>query len=310
MYWLIFALSNAFFEGLKDILGKLTLNKHNNEYITSFFFRLVPVPFLFIFLLFTGFPQLGEQFYLALLISGSINVATTLLYFKAIKYSDLSVSIPLISFTPVFLLITSPLILGEFPTFIGYIGVLLIFLGAYLLNISKFKKGPLEPIRSLLKEKGPRYILLVAFLWSISASYDKVGVLNSSPIFWVLSVCIFTSLALLPIMLFKTSSKTVMSTLKNNFLGLFLVGFVSMISLISQMIAVSMTLVSYAVSVKRSSSLVVIGLSYFILKEKNIKDKLIGALIMVIGVIVINFSWYFIKYINQLKKIILCQLTL
>jgi drug/metabolite transporter (DMT)-like permease len=42
---------------------------------------------------------------------------------KALQYGDLSLIGPLIALTPVFLLITSPFMVGEYPHFYGYIGV-------------------------------------------------------------------------------------------------------------------------------------------------------------------------------------------
>ena len=43
---------------------------------------------------------------------------------------------------------------GEFPSNQGLVGVLLIVIGAYILNIVKARKGILKPFFALVKEKG------------------------------------------------------------------------------------------------------------------------------------------------------------
>src|SRR3990167_6087725 len=197
MLWFIFSFLTAFFESLKDVFSKKSL-KNIDEYVVSWSLRFFALPFLVPLLFFIEIPSLGNKFWLALLIGGSLNVITTILYMKAIKHSDLSITVPMVTFTPLFLLLTSPLIVGEFPSFFGLIGVLLIVAGSYTLNIKQRHEGYLAPFKALLKEKGPKLMLLVAFIWSITSIIDKIGVQNSSPIFWVIAINIFITLTLLP----------------------------------------------------------------------------------------------------------------
>ncbi len=135
--------------------------------------------------IYTGIPALNTQFAIALLIGGSINAVTTILYIKAIKVSDLSLTVPLVALTPLFMLLTSPLIVGEYPNFFDYIGILLIVTGSYLLNIKEKSQGYLAPFKALLKEPGPKMMLIVAFLWSIAIKRTSVlmGVLFGHFIF-------------------------------------------------------------------------------------------------------------------------------
>lgn len=173
MLWFIFSFFTAFFESLKDVFSKKSL-KNVDEYVVSWALRFFALPFLIPLLFFVDIPSLDNQFWTALLVSGSLNVIATILYMKAIKHSDLSITVPMVTFTPLFLLFTSPLIVGEFPSFFGLIGVLLIVLGSYTLNIKQRHEGYLVPFKALLKETGPKLMLLVAFIWSITSNFDKV----------------------------------------------------------------------------------------------------------------------------------------
>ena len=195
MLWFIFAFLTALFEATKDVLSKKSL-KDIDEYVVAWSLPCFALPFLLPILLFTAIPPLGERFWLALVTGGTLYAFTLVLYMKALKSSDLSITVPMLTFTPLFLLITSPLMVGEFPGIFGLIGIFLIVTGSYLLNINHSKKSRSQgyrnryfaPFKALLKEKGPRLMLVVAFIWSMTANIDKIGLQNSSPLFWVIAV--------------------------------------------------------------------------------------------------------------------------
>lgn len=287
MLWFIFSFFTALFESLKDVFSKKSL-KNVDEYIVSWSLRFFALPFLLPLLFFIEIPSLGNKFWLALLVSGSLNVVATIFYMKAIKHSDLSITVPMVTFTPLFLLLTSPLIVAEFPTFFGLIGVLLIVLGSYTLNIKQRHEGYLVPFRALLKEIGPKLMLLVAFIWSITSNFDKIGVQNSSPIFWAISVNIFIILVMLPIMLYK--SRGSIQNIRTNYKALFPIGLFSALTLIFQMTAINLTLVAYVISIKRTSAVMSVLFGHLIFKEKDIRERLVGAVIMIVGVLFITLS--------------------
>lgn len=107
-------------------------------------------------LFFVPVPEIDWIFLIVLVIRGVLNAFVSVIYIKAIKISPLSLTLPMLTFTPIFLLLTSPLIVGEFPSIIGVLGIILIVLGAYTLNIKDVKKGFFSPFKSLVKEKGPK----------------------------------------------------------------------------------------------------------------------------------------------------------
>ncbi|HBK96947.1 MAG TPA: hypothetical protein DD001_06230 [Microcoleaceae bacterium UBA10368] len=285
MTWLILGIFTAFFEALKDVFGKQNLKK-SDEYVVAWSLAFFSVIFLIPWVIYTGIPALNTQFAIALLIGGSINAVTTILYIKAIKVSDLSLTVPLVALTPLFMLLTSPLIVGEYPNFFDYIGILLIVTGSYLLNIKEKSQGYLAPFKALLKEPGPKMMLIVAFLWSITSNFDKIGVKNSSPIFWLFSLFGTMSILLLPILLHKTPnpSRKILKQLPM----LAAMGFFNAIGLLCQMQALTLTLVVQVIAIKRTSVLMGVLFGHFIFKEKDIQQRLLGAGIMIFGVFVIS----------------------
>ena len=60
--------------------------------------------------------------------------------------------------TPLFLLITSPIILGEFPGFLGVVGIVFIVAGSYVLHLKSHRNNFWDPFRCLIREKGLRAV--------------------------------------------------------------------------------------------------------------------------------------------------------
>lgn len=285
MTWLILGIFTAFFEAIKDVFSKQNLKK-SDEYVVAWSLAFFSVIFLTPWVIYTGIPELNTQFWFSLLIGGSINAVTTLLYIKAIKVSDLSLTVPLVALTPLFMLLTSPLIVGEYPNFFDYIGILLIVAGSYLLNIKEKSQGYLAPFKALLNEPGPKFMLIVAFLWSITSNFDKIGVKNSSPIFWLFSLFGTMTILLLPVLLQKTPnpSRKIIKQLPM----LAGMGFFNAIGVLCQMQALTLTLVVQVIAIKRTSVLMGVLFGHFIFKEKDIQQRLLGAGIMILGVFFIS----------------------
>ena len=285
MLWFIFAFLTALFEATKDVLSKKSL-KDIDEYVVAWSLPFFALPFLLPILLFTEIPSLGERFWLALVTGGTLYAFTLVLYMKALKSSDLSITVPMLTFTPLFLLITSPLMVGEFPGIFGLIGIFLIVTGSYLLNINKKSQGYLAPFKALLKEKGPRLMLVVAFIWSITANIDKIGLQNSSPLFWVIAVDTYVALLMLPLCTFRRNRKT--AQIRANWRALLTLGLFGGLTAVCQMTAISLTLVAYVISIKRTSAIGGVLFGYLIFKEKGIRARLVGAIVMVFGVLFIT----------------------
>ena len=285
MTWLILGIFTAFFEALKDVFSKQNLKK-SDEYVVAWSLSFFSVIFLIPWVIYTGIPTLNTQFWISLLIGGSINAVTALLYIKAIKVSDLSLTVPLVALTPLFMLLTSPLIVGEYPKLFDYIGILLIVIGSYLLNIKEKSQGYLAPFKALLNEPGPKFMLIVAFLWSITSNFDKIGVKNSSPIFWLFSLFSTMSILLLPILLHKTPNPG--TKILKQLPMLATMGFFNAIGVLCQMQALTLTLVVQVIAIKRTSVLMGVLFGHFIFKEKDIQQRLLGAGIMVLGVFFIS----------------------
>lgn len=286
MSWFFFAFMTAIFEALKDVASKRSL-VHVSEYAVAWSWMVFALPLLVPAVLVqpVPLPQLTPTFWVALLAGSLCNTLAITLYVKAIKASDLSITVPMIAFTPLFLLVTSPLIVGEFPDALGVIGVLLIVGGSYVLNLKERNKGYLEPYRALLREPGPKLMLLVAFIWSIGANIDKVGVQNSAPFFWALCMCASIATLMAPVILWSSERR---QQIRNHIGALMIIGLLSALVALFQMTAITMTLVAFVIAVKRTSTVMSVFLGYLVFQEGQLQERLTGAAIMILGVVCIT----------------------
>ncbi len=241
------------------------------------------IPVLWIFAFIDGIPEVNEGILWVYVFALPLELIALLLYIKALSISPLSLTTPFLSFTPAFLLITSPIILGEHPARIGMIGVLLIVMGAYVLNLSSIKKGFLYPFRRIIKEKGSLMMLIVAFIYSITANFGKMGVLYSSPTFFAAS---YFSLLGIIFFFLMVKKKELRSIIRKE---LMIIGVLSAIMITFHMIALKLIYVSYMISIKRSSLLFGIVFGVVLLNEKGLKEKIAGGLLMIAGMIIISF---------------------
>ena len=103
---------------------------------------------------------------------------------KAIKVSPLSLTIPFLSFTPVFMILTGFLVLGEVPNKWGVFGIGFVVAGSYALHSAEVTHGYLAPFRAIFKEPGSWLMLIVSLLYSVLAVLGKKAIQHSSPVFF------------------------------------------------------------------------------------------------------------------------------
>lgn len=288
MLGFLLAFGTAISEALKDITSKFNLH-HIDEYTAAFSLHLVQSIFLLPLVFYIGFEEMSSRFLWALLASSILQLTVILLYFKAIKRSELSVTVPLVTLTPLFMLLTSPIMIGQFPSLLGIIGIVFIVAGTYVSNLSEERENIFAPFVSLVKNQGSRYMLLVAFIWSITSNIDKIGVEETSPVFWAFTKDFLILFYLLPILIVK--SRKPLSQINKRKWGLLMVGFFKSASVLTQMYAIQFILVAYVISIKRASSIFIILFAFFYMNEKkNFKNRMIGIITILVGLLIIAIS--------------------
>jgi uncharacterized membrane protein len=182
----------------------------------------------------------------------------------------------------------SYLILGEVVSFKGGIGILLMAIGSYTLNLHKIRKTILEPIKVIFREKGCVLMISVSFIFSITSSLGKMAVENSEPIFFGSFYFILVTLLFTPIAVGKNRGKIYIS--KKDILPLIPIGVTYSMMILFHMLALSLSNVAYMVSIKRTSLLFSVLYGHLLFREEKIAEKAIGSMIMLLGFVLIVFS--------------------
>ena len=285
MNWLFFSLLTAFSLSTADTLSKRAL-KETNEYVIVWVREGYAIPFIFIALLFTPIPPLDKEFWISVAVLVPLEIIALILYVKALNLSPLSLTVPFMALSPVFILFIAYFTLNEEPTPLGIAGVLLITLGAYLLNAGASRYGILGPFKAIWKEKGSILMIIVSLIYGVTSTLGKVAVEHSSPVFFGFFYPLILASVLTVFVAWKGRLKEVISR-PSTFIP---IGFFTSIMMVSHFIAISLVDVAYMISVKRMSLLFSVIYGKLIFKEEKIKERLFACAIMILGVVLITFS--------------------
>ena len=284
--WILLSLLSAFALATSDAFTKRAL-KTGNEYLVAWFRLLFSLPLLLFFLIMFPRPNLDSEFFKAFIIALPLEILSVILYIKALRLSPLSLTLPFLSLTPVFVIVVSYAILGEKVSLQGMSGILFLAAGSYVLHIHDSNKGILDPIRAILKEKGSVLMIFVALIYSITSSLGKMAIQHSSPLFFGATYVVLLTLFFTPVALWK-GRQDIRDFVKDKlYSGLALPGIFYSIMVASHMLAINLTNVAYMISVKRTSVIIGVLYGYFLFRERHIKERLAGAIIMFVGFVMI-----------------------
>ncbi len=252
--------------------------------------RIVAIaPWMILTLFFLPAAVPDGTFWLALAAALPLEVSAFFLYMRALKLSPLSLSVPFLAFTPVFMILTGRLLLDETITAGGALGIGLIVAGAYVLNLSKMKTGFLGPIRAVAHEPGSWIMLSISLLYAVTAPLGKIAVLHSNPWFFAAVYNLVLTVVILALWPLAGNDR--------NAPGLFsrpgamlMLGLVCSVENVCHMMAIAQVEAAYMIAIKRLSLLlgVVYGAWWF--GEQNIRERLAGAAIMIAGVFLIRWA--------------------
>lgn len=304
MLWIFLALLGAITNATYFIIVKMYITSLDPKLLTGIGFTFGGC-LLFLLSAVRGFPSIGPDFFAAVVITSFLNILGLSLIFKALSSSDLSLSVPMLSFTPAILIGTSYIILHEVPSMFGFAGICIIVSGSYVLNIAEEHEHYLDPIKAMMKNHGSWYMLIVAFLFAVSINFDKIALLNSDPFFGMALTVTTVGIALLFISAYsRYASRKILQVhpsgdadgavlqtktipVKQFFLLTLLIGVFVAIEAASVNVALTLQIVPYVIAIKRLSIIFMVLYGTLVFSEGDIKKRVMGASLMVAGAIII-----------------------
>jgi uncharacterized membrane protein len=207
------------------------------------------------------------------------------LYFRALQISPLSMCIPFLAFTPVFLIPTTYVILGQKPQSIKLLGVALIVVGSLVMHRQLFSVGWLAPVKAVIEYKGSRYMLMVAFIFSLTNPLDAKLVAMSDV---YTEACAYgLGLCISFFLLTRMQKCDFGAAARGNFRWIALAGVCDAVSLLFQLASYAYFAVVITVSIKRAGIVLAVLAGWLFFREKEITDKVIAASVMFCGVLIL-----------------------
>jgi len=286
-YWYLIALVSAIFVTIANIFKKKTLkHEHSEEFVVLYkIFQVVLI--LLILSQFIDFNLPLWLFIVIYLISLIISIADFYII-KGFRHEDISVVSPLTNLTPLFLLLIAFIFLRERIGFTHLFGVLLLVIGAYVLEAHKHIFDFKKHLKNIIKSRYMIYVIIASFLYGISRTGEKYLIGLTTPFTILIFLEIFIAINFLLVYFLKFNHNI---NLKEGFrkYGNFIAlsAFFTVLADITYFYALSLTLVSLVLPIKRISTLfdTIIGGELF--KEKHLLHKGLACLIMLLGIYLI-----------------------
>src|SRR3989338_5841292 len=289
--WFWLALASAVLGALDVILSKRILHKVSSSVLAWSTFTL-SIPPLFILSLKDGIPTFNLIFYVGVFGSSLAFVFAKTIGNLSLKQNLVSKIMPLSAFSGIFTYIFGLIILSETIRLIPLLGVLSVIFGSYILNADQAKEDFLKPFKIVFATKTSVFFLIAVMLGSLTAVLDKLALNNTmpqNPAFTILIEQIIMSVMLTPYLL-RNKSKTWVKEVKNNFLRLFLISIIFLITGLLVFYAYTDGPVALIIGVKRLQIFFILLMGYLFFKDKPTKHVWVATAIMILGVLMIRLG--------------------
>lgn len=208
---------------------------------------------------------------------------------EALKREELSYTAPLNAFVPIFTFIIAGLFLGENPPRLGMLGILAIFMGAYVVNLKPERLNWYDPLVRLASSTGAQLSIGVAFGYAINTVLMKLISNQGYDSFTIMYAITAIGWLLLLYVPFKERDE-LLTTLKSSKVVVIGAATSSFVGSFFHILALAGTYASYAASIRRFDMLISVLLGWRYLKETNIRNKLIGSVLMTVGAVIMAVS--------------------
>ena len=286
--WVVLALAAALFQVLRNTAMK-RLGHALDEYINVWGRFTFLLPFALVMAIINGFPTIKPGFLWACLAFGVCQNLATLALSKALKLAAFSLVTALWKVSLLILLGMGYLALKETPTALGFAGVLLSAAGVYMLNVSRARISPWEPLRVLFTDAGLRYTLVAAFFYAPSVLTIKQAILLSDAYTATFAGYAVASLMVTPLVL--VTSRRHFGQVHRHWKDFVALGLFASLTTVSQGIAYTLTLTSYVEALKQVEILFAMGIGVLTFGERQkVREIAPGAVIMLAGMVLLSLA--------------------
>lgn len=278
--WIVLALLSALFAGLTSILAKCGIRRTDSTVATAI--RTVVVLIMaFCMTLIVGstgqIPSISPKSWTFLVLSGIATGGSWLCYFKALQLGDVNKVVPIDKSSTVLTIIFAAVFLREPVSWLGWLCVVGIAVGTYLMIEKKARTGGAKSRAWLV------YAALSAVFAALTSILGKIGIENIES---NLGTTVRTAVVLLAAwgMVLVTKKGLQLKTIpKKELVFICLSGLATGGSWLCYYKALKDGLASIVVPIDKLSILVTVAFSYMVFREKLTLKSAIGLLLIVAG---------------------------
>jgi len=208
----------------------------------------------------------------------------------AYQKGDLSLVYPLARGTaPLLVPFIAFIFIDESLSRVGFIGICFVIMGIYLIHLDAFSFAALKKPFIAMKQSSTKLAFLTGITIACYSVVDKVGVGYVNPFQYIYLMFLLTALCLAPYAIL--TKRRIIRDVWNKFkISLIVVGFLCLFTYMLVLFAMRLSEVSYIVSVRQSSLIFATILGLTVLKEKHGRQKIVGAISICLGVVLISIA--------------------
>lgn len=236
----------------------------------------------------TPIAALRLDFWTNILAAAVLAVAGYVFLWYALKSSDLSVLGPINAYKAVVGLLLAVILIGEIPTLSGLSGVALIVAGSYLVVDRVPGQGHGSAVRQFTRERGVQLRFAALICSATESVFLKRALLLSSPIttFLVWAVLCF-AIAATAALLLRRSVGAEVTRLRSEWRTLLWLAATTGLMQLTTVVTFGELQVGYSLALFQLSTLLTVYLGHRYFQERNIRRRLLGSVVMVIGAMLI-----------------------
>lgn len=278
--WIVLAFLSALFAGLTSILAKCGIRRTDSTVATAIR-TIVVLIMAFCMTLIVGstgqITSISPKSWIFLVLSGIATGGSWLCYFKALQLGDVNKVVPIDKSSTVLTIIFAAVFLREPVSWLGWLCVVGIAVGTYLMIEKKARTGGAKSRAWLL------YAALSAVFAALTSILGKIGIENIES---NLGTTVRTAVVLLAAwgMVLVTKKGSQLKTIpKKELVFICLSGLATGGSWLCYYKALKDGLASIVVPIDKLSILVTVAFSYMVFREKLTLKSAIGLLLIVAG---------------------------
>ncbi len=303
----LYALTTAVLIALSDVLVRKLFRRVEGLGVREMALMRVMLvaPLLLLALPLAGPIPREPTFWLVVALGMPLELIALLLYVRALRDGEVSVALPLLSLTPMFVMLSGPLIAGDPWPRLEALGVIAIVLGVWHLQIPHAKpqaqaqhgarvRGRLRrrlyefslPLRAIGSQPAARGMLIVVVCYSLTGGLGKLGVVVAGPL--AMFVWYFLALALAAFVLVIPRIRNLAAVFRQE---PWLCGALALtygVHLLAHVVGLSFIPAVELVAIKRLSIIFAALMAVWILREALPAGRVLGILLMLAGALWIS----------------------